>query len=132
VYYRASDGTRHAFPNEKIYFTWYADFSDVEIVSPNALANLPLGGNVTYRPGVRMVKFVTDPKTYAVGRAGLLRWVSSETIATQLYGSAWNAKIDDLSDAFAADYSFGNEITSASQFSPSAQTAAVTTIDQNL
>jgi len=131
VYYRASDGTRHAFPNEKIYFTWYVDFSSVETVSPNALANLSLGSNVTYRPGVRMVKFVTDPKTYAVGRAGLLRWVSSESIATQLYGSAWNTKIDDLSDAFAADYSFGNEITNAAQFSPAAQTAATPTIDDN-
>jgi hypothetical protein len=131
VYYRATDGTRHAFPNEKTYFTWYADFSGVVEIGASAMAALPLGHNVTYRPGVRMVKFVTDPKTYAVAKKGVLRWVASESLAASLYGSAWNTKIDDLSDAFAADYSFGPEIMSVSDFSPAAATAATPTIDSN-
>lgn len=130
VYYRASDGTRHAFPNERIYFTWYADFSSVDEISATDMASLPLGRNVTYRPGVRMVKFVTDPKVYAVERAGTLRWIASESIAAALYDAQWSTFVDDLSDAFAADYTIGLEITNTS-YSPADATAATTSIDDN-
>jgi len=132
VYYRATDGTRHAFPNEKIYFTWYADFSGIEEITASEMADLPLGGNVTYRPGVRMVKFVADNRVYAVSRAGMLRWVSNEAVATELYGTAWNTKIDDLSDAFAADYTTGVEITNPANYSPAEETAGTTSINTNL
>jgi len=131
VYYRASDGSRHAFPNEKIYFTWYANFDSVKEISAQDMAALPLGHNVTYRPGIRMVKFTTDNKVFAVGRAGLLRWVSSEAIAKTLYGSDWNKKIDDLSDAFASDYAMGLEILNASEYSPATTSAQTTAIGTN-
>src|SRR5688572_27207980 len=52
VYYRGLDGKRHAFPNAKVYFTWYQDFSGVEEIPADAMAALPLGKQVTYRPGV--------------------------------------------------------------------------------
>ena len=72
VYYYGGDGKRHAFPHEKVYFTWYADFSAVQAVSGAFMASLPLGADVTPRPGAKMVKFLTDPKTYAVGLGGTL------------------------------------------------------------
>lgn len=131
VYYRGTDGLRHAFPNEKIYFTWYADFGSVKEISASEMASLPLGANVTYHPGVRMVKFVTDTKVYAVGRAGFLRWIETESLATALYGSDWNKKIDDLSDALVSDYTFGPEIMKASDYSPAAIIATTTSIDAN-
>lgn len=111
VYYCGQDGKRYVFPNEKTYFTWYADFSTVTTISDAALASVMIGGNVTYRPGVRMIKINTDPKVYAVAKGGTLRWVSSEAIAASLYGSNWNAKIDDLSDAFFVNYTTGAPIT---------------------
>lgn len=132
VYFYGSDGKRHAFPNEKTYFTWYTDFSGVRTVSASFMASLPLGGNVTYRPGVRMVKFTTDPKTYAVSLGGILRWVGSEALATQLYGTAWNTKIDDISDAFFSDYRFGAEVSSASDFNQTELLNVARTIDDNL
>jgi hypothetical protein len=131
VYYRSSTGTRHAFPNEKTFFTWYTDFSGVEEISTSAMAELRLGKNVTYRPGVRMVKFVTDPKVYAIAKGGQLRWIASEAIASALYGSDWNKKIDDLSDAFAADYTPGLEIMQASDFSPATAAVGTPTIEAN-
>lgn len=132
VYFFGSDGKRHAFPHEKVYFTWYADFAGVQTVSATFLASLPLGSDVTPRPGERMVKFLTDPKTYAVALGGTLRWISTEAAASALYGPSWNAQVDDVSDAFFADYRFGPDIASAADFDRAAETAAAATIDDDL
>lgn len=132
VYFYGHDGKRHAFPNDKVYFTWYANFSTVQTVSPSFMASLPLGENVTYRPGTRLVKVTTDPKTYAVGLGGTLRWVTSEAAAASLYGSDWNQKVDDIPDAFFIDYRAGADVAAASDFSPSAESAFAATIDDDL
>lgn len=132
VYYVGSDGKRYVFPNEKTYKTWYSDFSTVMTVTDAELASMPIGGNVTYRPGVKLVKIQTDPKTYAVGKNGMLRWVTSEAIAVCLYGSDWNtADTQDLSDAFFVNYTIGADITSCSGFNPAAETAGSTSINMD-
>jgi len=131
VYYIGSDNRRHAFPNSKVYFTWYSDFSGVMEVNSSVLASFALGSNVTYRPGVRMVKFTTVDRVYAVTRAGLLRWVKTESTANAIYGSNWNTKIDDISDAFYTNYSFGTDINNAGDYNASAEAASITSIDNN-
>lgn len=131
VYFLGTDGKRHAFPNEKVYFTWYVNFDGVEIVTPAAMASISLGKNVVYRPGVRMVKFTTLNKVYAVTKGGALRWVTSEDVARSLYGAAWNKKIDDISDVFYLDYTFGADVIATSDFNVVNETASVT-LDQNL
>jgi len=117
VYYVGSDGKRHAFPNEKAYFTWYSDFSGVQIVNGTDIASMPLGPNMTYNAGIRMVKFQTVPKVYGVAPNGELRWIKTEEIATGLYGADWNMKIDDVSDAFYTNYTFGVDVNAVSDFS---------------
>lgn len=131
VYYVGAQGKRHAFPNSKVYFTWYADFSSVEVVTADELSSHPLGKNVTYRPGVRLVKFQTLAKTYAVARGGTLRWITSEDVARSLYGADWNRKVDDISDAFYLNYSFSTDIVSTDQYNQAAETAIATSIDLN-
>jgi hypothetical protein len=132
VYYFAADGKRHAFPNEKIYKSWYADYSSVKVITAAIMSSLPLGKNVTYRPGVTMVKFQSLAKTYAVSRGGELRWVKDEALAASLYGSNWNTKIDDVSDAFFADYKFGNDILTSADYSTAAALASAANIGENL
>jgi hypothetical protein len=110
VYYYASDGKRYVFPNEKVYFTWYPTFADVQIISLENMTKVPIGGNVTYRPGSKLVKFQTDNKVYAVYQNGELRWVSTEQMAKDLYGDNWNTKVDDISEAFYVNYKFGPTI----------------------
>lgn len=132
VYYQAADGKRHAFPNDKVFFSWYADFSDVQVISSNEMASLQLGKQVTYRPGYKMVKFTTVNKVYAVAKHGMLRWITSEAAATQLYGNDWNTKVDDISDAFFTNYSFGPDIVTADNYSPSVEMAGAATIDASL
>ncbi|MBU0624777.1 hypothetical protein KKF05_00355 [Patescibacteria group bacterium] len=110
VYYCGVDGKRYVFPNQKTHDTWYSGFSGVIELSDAELAAVPLGGNVTYRPGVRMVKIQTDPKVYAVAAGGVLRWVKTEAAAERLYGSNWNQMIDDVPDAFFVNYVVGEAI----------------------
>ena len=113
VYYLGADGKRHAFPNEKVFFTWFDDFDDVVTITADEMASITLGRNVTYHPGTRMVKFLTVNTVYAVGVDGALRPIDSEATAIALYGSTWNQQIDDISDAFFGNYAFGDDIDAA-------------------
>jgi hypothetical protein len=110
VYYCGKDGKRYVFVNDKVFFTWYSDFSSVITISDTDLAKIPLGGNITYRPGKRMIKVQSDPRVYVISRGGLLRWVSSEAIALQLFGPNWATMIDDVSDAFFVNYTMGPQL----------------------
>ncbi|MCK9360662.1 hypothetical protein M0Q28_00325 [Patescibacteria group bacterium] len=134
VYYCGADGKRYVFPNEKVYNTWYAGFDSVQTISDSELASLPLGGNVTYRPGLKMVKINTDPKVYAVAAGGTLRWVQTESVARDLYGADWNTKIDDIADTYFVNYRIGNPIPSAGEYSVANELALSTSInrDRNL
>lgn len=134
VYYLGANGKRYVFPNEKGYKTWYSDFSGVKNISQTEMESYPIGGNATYRPGVKMVKITTDPKVYAVSKNGTLRWVTSEAMAKSLYGDMWNKQVDDVPDAFFVNYTIGADITSAGQFDKAAETSGSATInaDKNL
>ncbi|MCC7357015.1 hypothetical protein IT408_00715 [Candidatus Uhrbacteria bacterium] len=129
VYYYGTNGKRLVFPTSKTYFTWYSDFSQVKTVTAGELAEIPLGGNATYRPGVKLVKITTDPKVYAVASNGTLRWIETEQVVKDLYGADWNTKIDDIPDAFFINYTIGSSVKNASDFQPSAQTAAALDIN---
>jgi hypothetical protein len=131
VYYYSELGQRHAFPNSKVFFSWYDNFSDVVIVDSDGLSSLPLGMNVTYRPGVKMVKFLSWNTVYTVSPGAELRAIPSEEVATDLYGSDWNTKIDDISDAFFSNYSFGTELGDAGDYDPDDVYDAVDTVDDD-
>lgn len=131
VYYYGGDKQRHAFPNEKTYFTWYNDFSGILEVTPEFMASIQLGRNVTYRPGIRMVKFATLPKVYAVSQHRTLRWVANEEMASTLYGPEWNKNVHDINDVFFNDYRFGADISSAADYRPSVEASLAQTIDAN-
>lgn len=111
VYYMGADGFRYVFPNEKTYFTWYSDFDDVKFITDAQLGEIQIGGNVTYKPGVKMIKINTDPRVYVVSQGGVLHHVDDETTASTLYGSSWNRMIDDVPDGFFSNYTI--EETSA-------------------
>jgi len=131
VYYMGADGFRYVFPNQKTYGTWYANFDTVKFISDAELAKIQIGGNVTYRPGVRMIKIDSDPNVYAIAAGGTLRHIGGEAVASALYGSTWNKQIDDMPDGFFSNYKKGTEIINAADFMPSAVTAAATSINSD-
>ena len=109
VYY-LNGGKRYVFPNEKTYKTWYSDFSDVVTISQSEMETYPLGGNVTYRAGAKLVKIQTVPTVYAIEPNGTLRSILSEANAAVLYGTNWNKTIDDVPDAFFVNYTVGDDM----------------------
>lgn len=120
VYWYATDGKRYTFPTANTYFTWFPSFDTVVNITDAELAAIPLGNqNVTYRPGAKLVKIVSDPKVYAVSRGGILRHVTSESLAAQLYGSDWNLKVHDIPVEFFTNYTVGASIYSASDYNVS-------------
>ena len=114
VYYYAQDGKRYVFPNERIYRSWFADFSLVKTVSDVTLANIPLEGSITTRPATRLVKVTDDPRVYVIAPGRVLRWINSESVALALFGHNWTALIDDAPNL--SDYSVGSPIEYASQY----------------
>lgn len=129
VYYYGTDGFRYVFPNDKTYFTWYSNFDSVKWVSDNDMSSIQIGGNVTYKPGVKMIKINSDPKVYAVGAGGTLRAIASEAVASALYGSTWNKKIDDVPDGFFSNYKMSGMLDIAESFSVSGEMASATGIN---
>lgn len=131
VYYFAANGKRFVFPNEKTYFTWYRDFSTVKQIPDGQLSTIPLGGNVTYRPGRKMIKVTTDPRVFVVDQGGFLRHVNSEQLAQTLYGISWKNNIDDVPDAFFTNYRQGTAIQTASDYNADNVMTQTTTINQD-
>jgi photosystem II stability/assembly factor-like uncharacterized protein len=131
VYYYATDGKRHAFTNENVFFTWFDDFDDVVEVSADFMSDLMLGANVTYHPGTRMVKFQSTHTVYTVSVGGVLRAIASEDIAEGLYGADWNQQIDDISDSFFGDYTFGEVIDSVGDYDVEEDQESVQNLDDN-
>lgn len=134
VFYLGADGLRYVFPNQKTYFTWYSTFNNIKRISDTDLGLIQMGGNVTYKPGVKMVKINTDPRTYAVEEGGVLRWVESEPLAASLYGDDWAKKVDDIPDAFFANYTIGQPIDDIADYNPAEALAGTRDIgdDKNI
>ncbi|MEK7102722.1 MAG: phosphodiester glycosidase family protein, partial [Patescibacteria group bacterium] len=127
----ANDCKRHAFPHSRVYFTWYSAFNNIKTVSAGTLASMPLGSNITYHPGVKMVKFSTDNTVYAVAQGAVLHGIDSESRAKELYGDAWNTLVDDINDAFFGDYIIGTPITGTGQYNPANERTAPQSINDN-
>lgn len=131
VYYYASDGKRYVFPNQKTYNSWFSNFDGIVQVTDEELASLSLGGNVRYRPGIKLVKIQSDPKVYAVDEGGILRWIKTAQAAVDLYGTNWSKNVDDISVAFFINYTVGADIASTADFVPETVSSRVMSINTN-
>ena len=131
VYYYGEDGFRYVFPNDKTYFTWYDNFDNVKWLSDSDMSSVQIGGNVTYKPGVRMIKINSDNKVYVVGKGGYIQAIPSEEVAEELYGSNWNQQIDDVSDGFFSNYTMGSALEFASQYDAAAEEASAWSISSD-
>lgn len=113
VYYIGSDNKRHVFENNRVYQSWYGtDFSDVITVSDELLASRALGEHVPYRPG-SLLKVPSVPAVYVVDAGNVLRHVTTEAIARELFGETWNKKVNDLPESLLFSYEVGSPIENA-------------------
>ena len=129
VYYYGADGRRHAFANERIFKSWFEDFDNLVILSTKAMSEIPLGRNVTFRPGERLIQF-TSSTVYAVSYAGLLRPIANGQIAESLYGKDWTKLIQGVDDVYYGNYRVGATIESTNDFNWQFARDQVTSIDE--
>lgn len=127
VYFFSSNGKRYAFPNMSVYQSWYPTGANITQITDEQLSMMPLGGNVTFKPGVALIKVTTDPKVYAISKGGVLRWIASEELARTIYGSDWSKKVFDVADVFFTNYSVGTPITQTSDYDKNAEAGSVIT-----
>jgi len=134
VYYLGEDGRRYVFPNQRVFFSWYDNFDKVKIINAEQMSKLPLGGLVTYRPGVKLVTFTTTKDVYVVAKGGVLRKLKDEAMAKELYGQHWNQLVDDINDAFYGSYKFGADLLTVTDYDKAAaeQTDHSITVDKGI
>lgn len=123
VYFVDSAGGLHLFRSESIYKSWYANFNAVRTVPESALLDKTVGKDVSYHPGVRMVKMAGDTKVYAVVRGRTLRWVKTEALAKYFYGDMWHKRVDTVSADHFNSYTLGAAIAKAEDFDPGGEIA---------
>lgn len=116
VYLAANDGKRYAFTGEGQFFSWFQNFDGVRTVSAGTLASMPLGGNVLYSPGSRLLKAQTSPRIYAVGANGTLHWIQNADVLATYYGAEWKTRLDTVSDVTLADYQQGYAVAQYSDY----------------
>ena len=110
VYCLKNDGTRSVFPNDAVYYSWFSDFSGVQLLQPQELAPYRLSTNITMKPG-SLIKVQTDPKVYLVtDTVGTIRWIESEDRARELFGEGWAGFVRDVPDTFFTNYRIGSPI----------------------
>ncbi|MFA5945918.1 MAG: hypothetical protein WC802_03355 [Patescibacteria group bacterium] len=110
IYYLAKDGKRYVFPNESIYYSWYANFNAVKNISCGDLAVLPIGERIMYQPGTDLVKIPSDPSVFAVEDGNVLREIPNEKTAVDLFGTDWNKRVKDVSEAFWPSFTVGKPL----------------------
>lgn len=114
---------KYVFPDDKVYFSWYSNFSTVQTVSQETLQGIDTIGNVVARAGTKLVQFVAiggngqlvvdDPKVYAVSPNGVKHWITTAEIAVTLYGTNWETKIYGVPNFLVSNYTAGADITTA-------------------
>lgn len=110
IYFIDNDNRRHAFVTLSIFNSWFPDFSNVTTIPADILSQIPLGSNVSVRPGTNLVKIESDPKVYAVEDYGILRWIPSESNMISLYGNNWASRVIDLPVSLFINYQIGEPI----------------------
>lgn len=130
VYYYDVHGKKHLFPTESVYKSWYSSFDNVVIISKSAMAAMPTGEDVTYRPGTSLVKFSTSSTVYAVAEGQVLRPIVNEAAAKAIYGSNWNSYVVTIPTSQRDDYTIGKKISSSADYSRSQERSETRTVDE--
>lgn len=112
VYWLADNGKRYPFPNLKTFWSWFPStkLQEIQVLTTSQLAEIPLGKNITYRPGAKLIKTPSSPKVYAVSRFGVLHWIKNEWLATQIYGATWKNYLEDIPEELFKDYTLGDPL----------------------
>lgn len=110
--YMIENGMRRPFLDSQTFFTYQNDFSNVVTVDDDELANYTIGEPMLPNPGTVLVKIQSVNSVYAMDADGSLRWISSEDLAEEMYGSDWADYVIDVPVTAWGHFTFGDDIES--------------------
>ncbi|NBX49514.1 hypothetical protein EBT25_06130, partial [bacterium] len=117
IYYIDQDMSRRPFFDAQTYLTYEDDFDAVTEVSSNTLAKFSIGAPMMPKPGVVLVKIQSVAKVYMVEEAAdgsyELRWITSEEVAEDMFGSQWSSYVLDVDATLFTRYEMGDDVTDA-------------------
>ncbi|MCE9585905.1 fibronectin type III domain-containing protein [Candidatus Uhrbacteria bacterium] len=128
VYFMGGDGKRHAFPSQAVFDSWFPNGADITIVPRYQLADIPLGENVTFRPGT-LVRIIDGVRYYVVDFGKRLRFIASDILLPFIFGNTWQASVRLLDLAIAGDYTFGTSIEVTQDLQTILDRSATSSID---
>ncbi len=116
----------HPFANRRIFNAWDFDETDVKIISEEEFKRYRLAGcnDVFARPGMQLIQAVDgatpwniiDPKIYAVSNDGILRHITTERIAREVFGDNWQELIVPTPISNFTQYRLGTPLVSRSDY----------------
>lgn len=101
VYYVDGSGYRHLFPTESTFWSWYkGTWRDQNIITltESEFLNIPVGKNITLKPGYALMRFDNSLKIYAVVPTGKLCQAPAH------YGDYQYARTLVIPSGFETDY----------------------------
>ena len=101
VYHYTGDGKRRLFVNEKTFWSWRAGtWADhpVQTLSQADFDSLPIGENITVRPGTNLIRFQNSNIIYIPAPNNELCYAAIG------YGENWQSRVVVIQNAFENDY----------------------------
>jgi len=116
VYYITESGQRRPFMNAMIFFSYTPNFSTVKFANDESVEAFVLGNYMPPKPGTVLVKTPSSDKVYAFADSAtinnpLIRWVPTEVLAKQFYGSNWADYVVDLNSLSFSLLPIGSQLT---------------------
>lgn len=127
VYYIAEDLMAYAVPDEATYFSWFPSFNKVQTFNRGERSHFISKSVLTIKPGARVLKFGNKPELYALSRGAQLRWIRSEAVLQELFGTQWPDYLVQLPDSRRSDYVIGADIKNSEDFDRQAERAITPT-----
>ncbi|MCR4312363.1 MAG: hypothetical protein NUV56_03695, partial [Candidatus Uhrbacteria bacterium] len=117
IYYIDTGMVRRPFMDSQTFMTYEDDFSDVIMVTDATLPTMSLGAPMLPKAGIVLVKIQSDARVYFVEENAdgeyELRWVISEDVASDMFGSRWADYVIDVNVTLFPHYENGDDIEEA-------------------
>lgn len=120
VYYIDANGNRRPFLDSQTFYTYANSFDSVIDVEDSYLSNFTIGAPMLPMAGTVLVKIQSVDKVYALGEDGELHWITSESVATSLYGSSWADYVIDVPVTAWSHFMVGSDISSTGDWTADA------------
>ncbi len=117
--YMMSTGSNGAFIirpflSAQIFFTYETTFDSILTLPNEQMALYPVGTPVLPKAGVTLIKFEGNEQVYMTQDAGssitVLRWITTEEVAEQMYGELWKEYVLDVPLSLMNKYVIGEPV----------------------